>query len=80
VRGDRHLDIWLLVCPQAPALPEANAAAELRRRIDIYANAAGLDPERAERWVRVVARAESVVSADSAFPGWPERLRRIAAA
>jgi streptomycin 6-kinase len=80
VRGDPHLDIWLLVCPQAPALAAEDPAADLWRRIAVYADAAGLDPERARRWVGVVARAEAVVSADSAFPAWPERLRRIAAA
>jgi streptomycin 6-kinase len=79
VRGDRHLDIWLLVCPQAPPLPE-DAGAEARRRVDLYADAAGLDPDRAAAWVRVVARAEAVLSADSAFPAWPERLRRLAEA
>jgi streptomycin 6-kinase len=87
VRGDRHLDVWLLVCPQAPALPD-DAASEMRRRIETYSRAAGLDPERAagldpERaaaWARVIARAEAVLCGESAFAGWPARLRRIAEA
>jgi streptomycin 6-kinase len=79
VRGDRHLDIWLLLCPQAPDLPGDDPGAELRRRIDVYCDAARLDRERATAWVRVVARAESVLMADSAFEWWPQRLRRIAA-
>jgi streptomycin 6-kinase len=80
VAGDPHLDVWLLLCPQAPPLPEERGADELRRRIEIYARAAGLDPVRATLWVGVIARAEAVLSADSAFPSWPDRLRGIAAA
>jgi streptomycin 6-kinase len=82
VRGDPHLDIWLLLCPQAPPLPADPDAArdEMARRIGVYADIAGLDPARAAAWVRIVARAESVLSADSAYTGWRERLRRIAAA
>lgn len=79
VRGDPHLDVWLLLCPQAPALPEADAAGELRRRIRIYCEAAGLDPQRAERWIGVIARAEALLSHDSAFEWWPARLRRTGA-
>jgi hypothetical protein len=79
-RGDPHLDIWLLLCPQAPALPHDDPVGELRRRIGVYCDAAGLDPERAERWVGVVARAEARLSHDSAFEWWPERLRQIGAA
>jgi streptomycin 6-kinase len=77
VRGDPHLDIWLLLCPQAPALPEDDPARELRRRIQLYADAAGLDPERAARWVAAVARAEAVLSSDSGFSWWTARLARI---
>jgi streptomycin 6-kinase len=82
VRGDPHLDIWLLACPQAPPLPDGDAAAraEAWRRVNLYADAAGLDAERAAAWVRVVAGAEAVLSADSAFGGWPQRLRRLAQA
>jgi hypothetical protein len=79
-RGDPHLDIWLLLCPQAPALPHDDPVGELRRRIGVYCDAAGLDPERAELWVGVVARAEARLSHDSAFEWWPERLRQIGAA
>jgi streptomycin 6-kinase len=78
-RGDPHLDVWLLLCPQAPALPDADPLAELRRRIRIYCEAAGLDPERAQRWVGVIARAEALLSSDSSFECWPERLRQIGA-
>jgi len=82
VRGDPHLDIWLLICPQAPTLPDDPdaARAEMVRRIGVYADLAALDPERAAAWARLVARAEAVLSAQSAFAGWPTRLRRIAAA
>jgi streptomycin 6-kinase len=77
VRGDPHLDIWLLLCPQAPALPDDDPVGELRRRLQIYCEAAGLDPERAERWVGVVARGEALLSHDSAFEWWPARLHQI---
>lgn len=80
VRGDPHLDVWLLVCPQAPLLPEDDPARELRRRIEVYCDAARLDPERAARWVGVIARAEAVLSANTAFPWWTERLERLVAA
>lgn len=82
VRGDRHLDVWLLLCPQAPALPEgaAEARAEARRRVVRYASAAGLDAERAAAWVRTIALAEARLSAYSAFSGWTARLRRLATA
>lgn len=79
MRGDPHLDVWLLVCPQAPPL-RGDEAAEAWRRVEVYAEAAGLEPERAGAWARVIARAEAVLSADSAFPEWPERLRRLAEA
>src|SRR3954452_17762784 len=82
VRGDRHLDIWLLVCPQAPPLPDhpPAARAEMWRRLNLYAQAAALEPERTAAWARLVASAESILSADSSYAGWPMRLRRIAAA
>lgn len=79
VCGDPHLDVWLLLCPQAPALPQDDPVDELRRRIRTYCEAAGLDPGRAERWVGVIARAEALLSQDSAFGWWPDRLRRIGA-
>jgi streptomycin 6-kinase len=79
VRGDPHLDVWILLCPQAPPLPDDDPRGELRRRIERYCDAAQLDPERATAWVRVIAHAEAVISADSAFPWWPERLRQIGA-
>jgi streptomycin 6-kinase len=79
VRGDPHLDIWLLLCPQAPPLPDKNPAAELRRRLELYCGAAGLDVERAARWVRVAARAEAALAADSGFPSWVEQLELVAA-
>jgi streptomycin 6-kinase len=80
VRGDPHLDVWLLLCPQAPALPDERHAAreEMWRRIRVYSDAAGLDPGRAGDWARAIARAEAVLSPDSAYPGWPTRLERVA--
>jgi streptomycin 6-kinase len=51
IRGDRHADIWALICPQAP---ERRVRAHLER----YAAAAGLEAERALAWARVRAAAE----------------------
>jgi streptomycin 6-kinase len=81
VRAERHVEIWLLVCPQAPPLPDDADAArnEMLRRLQVYSSAAGLDPTRAAAWTRVVARAESVLSGDGGCRDWPARLRRIAA-
>jgi streptomycin 6-kinase len=80
VAGDPNLDMWILTCAQVPPLPADDPSGEMRRRIDIYAHAAGLDPQRVAAWVRVVARAEAVLTADSAFESWPQRLQEIAAA
>jgi streptomycin 6-kinase len=52
IRGDRHADIWALICPQAPV------DGRIRDRVEIYAAAAGLDTERAVAWARVRAAAE----------------------
>jgi streptomycin 6-kinase len=80
VRGDPHLDIWLLLCPQAPPLPEDDPASEAWRRVRLYSDAARLDPERAAAWVRAIARAEAKLGAYSAYVGWIAKLRRFAAA
>jgi streptomycin 6-kinase len=50
--GDRHADIWALICPQAPV------DGRFREHLEVYAAAAGLDPERALAWARVRAAAE----------------------
>ncbi len=50
-RGDRHADIWALICPQAPM-------DRFRERVELYAHAAGLEAERALAWARVRAAAE----------------------
>ena len=64
-RGDRHADIWALICPQAPA------DGRIREWVGVYAAAAGLDPERALAWARVRAAAEC--------SGWlaPEAIARM---
>jgi len=51
IRGDRHADIWALICPQAPA-------GRIRERVEIYAAVAGLDADRALARARVRAAAE----------------------
>lgn len=86
VRGDPHADVWALIDPLAPPLPEGAAAAPAARHlVDIYAAAANLEPDRAGRWARVRAAAEAAsIAAGDAFDAdereWGERLRRFAAA
>jgi streptomycin 6-kinase len=77
--GDRYADVWLLVCPQAPPLPETanDASAEALRRVAVYARAAGLDPGSAARSAAAIAAREARLSADSAFEAWPQRLERL---
>ena len=77
VRGDPHLDVWLLICPQAPALGD-DPRGEAWRRIRIYSAAAQLDPERAAAWVRVIARAESELPGFEPFDEWLGQMRRLA--
>jgi streptomycin 6-kinase len=81
-RGDRHAEIWALICPEAPALPEDPAEARriAWRRLETYARAAGLDPKRAALWTRVRAPAEAVAPEIADDPAWAERLRRTARA
>jgi streptomycin 6-kinase len=52
LRADPHVDVWALVCPQAPLDGRFN------EHLAAYAAAAGLDPERAPAWARVRAAAE----------------------
>jgi streptomycin 6-kinase len=86
VRGDPHADVWALIDPLAPALPEgAGAAPTARHLVEVYATAANLDPVRAGRWARVRAAAEAAsIAADDALDAdereWGERLGRFAAA
>jgi streptomycin 6-kinase len=81
-RGDRHAEIWALICPEAPWLPEDPG--EARRiawgRLSTYTDAAGLDPGRAAVWTRVRARAETQSPYVVGDPAWAERLRRTARA
>lgn len=73
VRGDRHADVWALLDPDVPALPPEPGAAW--RRVETYAEAAGLDPQRAGAWTRVRALAEASAITD---PAWAARLRALA--
>jgi streptomycin 6-kinase len=79
VRGDRHADIWALIEPDAPPLPgEAGAATRVAwDRVERYAEAAGLDPERAGGWARVWALAEAAQVSDTE---WAECLRAVGSA
>jgi len=81
-RGDRNAEIWALLCPEAPGIPDAPAEARriAWRRLRIYADAAGLDPGRAALWARVRAAAEAEWPDVADDPEWAERLRRLARA
>jgi hypothetical protein len=81
-RGDRNAEIWALICPEAPALPEDPAEARRLawRRLETYARAAGLDVKRAAVWTRLRASAEAMAPDIADYPGWAERLRRTARA
>lgn len=85
-RADRHAEIWALICPEAPALPDDPVEARriARGRLELYANAAGLDPGRAAVWTRVRAQAEAdhptrtpIRPGRNACAGWPPRSRPI---
>lgn len=86
VRGDRHADVWALIDPLAPPLPDDPAEARARARADVatYAGAAGLDPARAAAWARLRARAEALAidaagsAADPDDRAWAGRLHRFA--
>lgn len=75
VRADRHADVWALIDPfmleSLPASAE-DPRATVERWIEVYAEAAGMDPVRAREWTRIRARAELAESG-----GWPG-LRRLA--
>jgi len=79
VVGDRHADVYALLCWQAPALPAAPAAArrEAERWLEAYCHPAGLEPERAARWV-VLRTAAALREADEGNDrDWVERSRRL---
>ncbi|HST41478.1 MAG TPA: aminoglycoside phosphotransferase family protein [Conexibacter sp.] len=86
LRGDRHADVWALIDPFAPALPDEPRAAaeEARRWLALYAPAAELEPERAAAWTRLRARAEALAIDRDGFTAsdenraWAARLHRIA--
>jgi streptomycin 6-kinase len=79
VRGDRHADIWALLEPDAPPLPpDPQAAARTAWSwVTRYADAAGMDAQRAAAWTRVRAAAEAIWITDEA---WAARLRALSAA
>jgi streptomycin 6-kinase len=85
VFGERHADIWGLLDPLVPGLPDDPAAASLSawQRLRSYAEAAGLDPERAGAWVRLrgLTEARDIESDAQAEPeerAWAVRLHRMA--
>ncbi len=73
-RGDRNADVWALLDPLVPPPPDGATA---RRWLEIYVEAADLDPERARAWVHLRAAGEAdAVEPDD--PLWAARLRRMA--
>jgi hypothetical protein len=84
VRADRHADVWALLDPMGLELlpDEPQAAAETASRwVQIYAEAANMDPVEVRRWASMRARAEALELGGSASPGeaaWIAALHRIA--
>ena len=75
-RGDRHAEVWALLDPLVPAVPDDATA---RRWVSVCAEAAALDPDRTRTWVHVRAAGEAGdVEPDD--PEWAARLRRMAEA
>lgn len=77
-RADRHAEIWALICPEAPVLPDDPAAARrvARHRLKAVRGRRGLDSDRAAAWTRVRASAEASSPDVGHDPGWADRLRR----
>jgi streptomycin 6-kinase len=86
LRADRHADVWALLDPVAlERLPEDPAAAAVtaRRWVDVYAEAAGMDAEKAREWTRLRARAEALDLGAQPEPdpdeaAWVAALHRMA--
>jgi hypothetical protein len=65
---------------ELPESPPA-AAATARRWVAVYAQAGGLDPDRAREWTRLRARAEALeceAQPDPDAAGWVAALHRMA--
>jgi streptomycin 6-kinase len=85
VCADRHADIWGLLDPLVIDLPEGlgKAIAEARLRVERYADAAGLDSERAAAWTAMRGQAEALAiddrpQASAEERAWAVRLHRMA--
>ena len=83
--GDRHADVWALIDPSVPLLPDDPGAARrtVRHRVAVYARAADLDADRVAAWARLRARAEALAIDAAASPSaddvaWAVRLRSTA--
>ncbi|HEV2873628.1 MAG TPA: aminoglycoside phosphotransferase family protein [Thermoleophilaceae bacterium] len=81
VRADRHADVWALTDPLTlEDFPHDREQAEATaaRRLELYADAAEMEPAKAREWTRIRAGAEAEeVGDDSA---WAGALRRVAGA
>jgi streptomycin 6-kinase len=81
--GDRAAEIWSLIDPLSPVLDAG--ASGMRRGIEIYADAAGLDPVRVARWARLRAVVESAaidrnVGSSERERAWATKMRAFAEA
>jgi hypothetical protein len=84
VCADRHADIWGLLDPLVIDLPESpgEAIAEARLRVERYAEAAGLDSDRAAAWTALRGQAEALAidgrpQASAEERAWAGRLHRM---
>jgi streptomycin 6-kinase len=73
-RAAPEAEIWGLV--DATGLDPATAAAEMRRRLAIYCEAAGLDGDIAHLWARLRARAEANLVTETSE--WRRELTLVA--
>jgi streptomycin 6-kinase len=77
VRADRHADVWALIDPltlEGFPRDRGQAEATATRRLELYAESAGMDLAKAREWTRVRAAAEASEVDD---PGWAGALRRM---
>jgi streptomycin 6-kinase len=75
-RASREAEVWGLV--DGTGLEGDGAAEEMRRRLEIYCEAAGLEPALTHRWARL--RARSGVNLASPGSTWRRELAQVAAA
>jgi streptomycin 6-kinase len=75
-RAPREAEVWALA--DATGIEADRAAEDMRRRLELYCEAAELDLEEARRWTRLRALAEASMEGDQ--PEWRRELILVAEA